>query len=137
MFKYYFSETNEAIYTDALYDAYVKSGSWPIDAVEISAEVAQKFHPSNQPVGQVLGSDINGEPVWVDAPPPSQEEITSKFESEKSALKVLADSEINWRQDAVDAGIATNEESTDLTSWKKYRIMLMRSDLNSGFPEKP
>ena len=137
MFKYYFSVLNKAIYTDALYNAYVESGSWPNDAVEITAEMAQKYHPSNQLVGKVLGSDADGAPCWVDAPPPSQEEIIIKFENDKSALKLSADSEINWRQDAVDAGIATDEESKDLAAWKKYRIMLMRSDLNSGFPEKP
>ncbi|HBM7521157.1 TPA: tail fiber assembly protein, partial [Escherichia coli] len=37
-------------------------------------------------------------------------------------------SEIEWRQDAVDAGIATEEETVSLAEWKKYRVLLMRVD---------
>lgn len=36
-------------------------------------------------------------------------------EAEKSRLRASADSEIEWRQDAVDAGIATEEETVSLT----------------------
>ncbi|EKP7863370.1 tail fiber assembly protein [Escherichia coli] len=49
-------------------------------------------------------------------------------EREKLRLKAVADDEISWRQDAVDAGIATAEETAALSEWKKYRVMLMRVD---------
>ncbi|WP_112203846.1 tail fiber assembly protein [Kluyvera cryocrescens] len=44
----------------------------------------------------------------------------------KSALRGAADNEIDWLQDAVDAGIATDEETALLTNWKAYRVQLMR-----------
>ena len=44
----------------------------------------------------------------------------------KSALRGAADDEIDWLQDAVDAGIATDEETALLTNWKAYRVQLMR-----------
>ncbi|EFO3048909.1 hypothetical protein DQ140_20795 [Escherichia coli] len=45
-----------------------------------------------------------------------------------SSLRAIADAEIAWRQDAVDVGIATEEETAVLADWKKYRVLLMRVD---------
>ncbi|HAT1570430.1 TPA: tail fiber assembly protein [Kluyvera cryocrescens] len=44
----------------------------------------------------------------------------------KNALRAAADDEIAWLQDAVDAGIATDEETALLAAWKAYRVQLMR-----------
>ena len=46
----------------------------------------------------------------------------------KSVSRSSADNEIAWLQDAVDAGIATNEEISLLAAWKTYRVQLMRVD---------
>lgn len=46
----------------------------------------------------------------------------------RAALLATANLEIAWRQDAVDAGIATEEETAALSEWKKYRVLLMRTD---------
>lgn len=46
----------------------------------------------------------------------------------KSLLRATADNEIEWRQDAVDVGIATEEETAAMAEWKKYRVLLMRVD---------
>lgn len=55
-----------------------------------------------------------------------------------SALLTTANTEISWRQDAVDAEIATDEEVSDLAAWKKYRVLLMRVDTtNPIWPEMP
>lgn len=64
----------------------------------------------------------------MDAPPQSEEELIAETESQKAQLRAAADSEIEWRQDAVDAGIATGEETAALAEWKKYRVLLMRVD---------
>lgn len=61
-------------------------------------------------------------------PPPSQAELIELAESEKLQLRVIADDEIAWRQDAVDAEIATEEEIISLAEWKKYRVLVMRVD---------
>lgn len=56
----------------------------------------------------------------------------------KASLRLKADSEIAWRQDAVDAGIATEDETAALSEWKKYRVLLMRVDTSKPeWPEKP
>lgn len=56
-------------------------------------------------------------------------------EAKKSALRSAADNEIEWRQDAVNADIATDEETAALAEWKKYRVLLMRVDTTD--PEWP
>ncbi|WP_336478359.1 tail fiber assembly protein [Escherichia coli] len=61
-------------------------------------------------------------------PAPSKEQIIATNEAKKSQLRSAADKEIVWRQDAVDAGIATGEESVALAEWIKYRVLLMRVD---------
>lgn len=68
----------------------------------------------------------------------SQRELIADSEAMKLSLRLKADSEIAWRQDAVDAGIATEEETAALSEWKKYRVLLMRVDTSKPvWPEKP
>lgn len=45
---------------------------------------------------------------------------------------MAADDEIDWLQDAVDAGIATDEETALLAAWKTYRVQLMRIDTSKA-----
>lgn len=71
-------------------------------------------------------------------PPPSPAELIEQAEAEKLQLRAIADDEIDWRQDAVDAEIATDEETAALTEWKKYRVLLMRVDTtNPDWPTPP
>ncbi|CAM7358296.1 tail fiber assembly protein [Citrobacter sedlakii] len=73
--------------------------------------------------------------------PPSQEELIEQAEAKKLQLRDIADAEIIWRQDAVDVGIATTEETAALSDWKKYRVLLMRVDTSTApdieWPVKP
>lgn len=50
----------------------------------------------------------------------------------KSALRKIADSEIEWRKYAVDKGIATAEESAAFDEWNLYRVLLMRIDTSKA-----
>lgn len=75
------------------------------------------------------------------APPPSsKEELSFTAEVDKARLRAKADSQIVWLQDAVDAAMATDDETASLAAWKKYRIMLMRVDTSAddiAWPENP
>ncbi|ELY5224902.1 tail fiber assembly protein [Yersinia enterocolitica] len=55
----------------------------------------------------------------------------AKANAKKSQLKAIADSEIEWRQDAVDDRSASDKEITALASWRKYRVALMRVDTSN------
>ncbi|MGE4888559.1 tail fiber assembly protein [Yersinia enterocolitica] len=78
--------------------------------------------------GKIISADSNGTPVLLEPQPPTLQELIAQAETKKSLLRTYADSEIAWRQDAVDAGIATDEETAALAEWKKYRVLLMRVD---------
>ncbi|WP_261372493.1 tail fiber assembly protein [Yersinia aleksiciae] len=58
--------------------------------------------------------------------------IDTAADEKKLELKSVADSEINWRQDAVDGGYAEPKEVTNLAAWKKYRVLLMRIDTSKA-----
>ena len=59
-------------------------------------------------------------------PAPNQEQLIAQAVSRKNQLRSVADDEIAWLQDAVDAGIGTDEETALLAAWKTYRVQLMR-----------
>ncbi|EFH1546562.1 tail fiber assembly protein [Escherichia coli] len=61
-------------------------------------------------------------------PAPTPEQLAAQAEDKRIALRAAADSNIAWRQDAVDADIATEKEAAELAEWKKYRVLLMRVD---------
>nr|WP_316390230.1 tail fiber assembly protein [Citrobacter farmeri] len=101
--------------------------SLPSDLTELSEEETRSYWKVSPPDNKKLGSE-NGRPAWVDIPPRTAEELIAMAELERSSLRAIADAEIVWRQDAVDAGIATDEETASLVEWKKYRVLLMRVD---------
>lgn len=132
--KSVYSPSENVVYNASLYENYVKFGTWPKDGVEISDEDAEAFNGGNKPLGKMLSME-SGFLEWVDEPPLSPERQKSDAENMKTTLRANADSEINWRQDAVDIGEATDEEAADLVNWKKYRILLMR--VNTSNPVWP
>ncbi|WP_145519058.1 tail fiber assembly protein [Yersinia bercovieri] len=95
--------------------------------VAVTDEELTTYWRQTPPEGKTLGA-ANSQPVWVNLPPPTHEELVASANAKKSQLKAIADSEIEWRQDAVDAGDASEKEIADLATWRKYRVALMRID---------
>lgn len=122
---YAFSNGN--FYPFSMREVYEVSDSWPIEYIEVGESVFTEFS-ATPPDGKIRGTGDDGMPAWVDIPPPTKEELSAAAELKKANLRIQADSEIDWRQDAVDAGIATGEETAALAEWKKYRVLLMRVD---------
>ena len=62
-------------------------------------------------------------------------------ENKKSALLRTANEKIDYLQDAVDVGLATDAEVNELTEWKKYRVLLNRIDVTTApdidWPDNP
>ena len=58
----------------------------------------------------------------------AQEAAKAAAEKQRAELLSTANNEIAWRQDAVDAEMATDEEKSELAAWRKYRVLLMRVD---------
>ncbi|MDM2913094.1 tail fiber assembly protein [Citrobacter sp. Cpo035] len=121
-------------YPEALKEAYISAGTWPEYAVDVSDEV-MSIYSQYPPKGKMLGTDNNGYPVWIDIPPLSPEELVAQAEQTQRELLTKAESEISWRQYAVDRNKSTAEEAADLIKWQDYRLELMR--VNTSKPEWP
>ncbi|MEX6151118.1 tail fiber assembly protein [Providencia hangzhouensis] len=74
-------------------------------------------------------------------PPVSKEQLIAEAEQKKQSLLSEANNSIAPLQDAVDLGMATDEEKAQLTAWKTYRVSLNRVDISTApdidWPEKP
>ncbi|EEX2874306.1 tail fiber assembly protein [Escherichia coli] len=128
MNNYKWSAKYNAFFPVALLPEY--KATWELsDLVDVSDAVQAEFC-REAPEGKIRGV-VDGMPAWIDIPPPSTAEIAELAEIKKSQLRVVADVEIAWRQDAVDAGIATAEETAALSEWKTYRVLLMRADTSA------
>lgn len=127
-------------YPKALKEAYISAGTWPEHAANVNDEV-MAVYSQYPPEGKMLGTDKNGYPVWVDIPALSAKQLVAQAEQIQRELRTDAESEISWRQDAVDSGIASAEEINALAEWKKYRVLLMRVDISKApdieWPVKP
>ncbi|MEW5123802.1 tail fiber assembly protein [Citrobacter freundii] len=123
---YLFSPSTLGFYPIEMKAEYLNKGSLPSDVIEVSDSVRNEYNFA-PPEGKQLSSSQNM-PIWIDIPPLSGEQLIANAEKHKRECLELANAEIDWRQDAVDTGIATAEETTALSEWKKYRIMLMRVD---------
>jgi hypothetical protein len=65
--SYVFSPSLKAFFATDLRARYDQAGTWPGDAVAVSADDWASFL-TGQPDGKVLGS-VDDAPAWVDAPP--------------------------------------------------------------------
>lgn len=130
--KSVYSPSQHAIYNSAFYTDYQRAGTWPSDGIEISDEDALKFNGSNEPSGKMLDHKDSAL-CWSDRPAPelTKDQLAAQAEQKKSSLRANAESEIEWRRDAIDLQIATDEEAAALVEWKKYRILLNRVDTST------
>lgn len=132
MNQYKYSPSLNLRYLISLLPEYTNKAALPTDMIDISDEMAAEFFDHPSPDGKVRAAGEDGLPGWVDAPAVSHESQVEQAEYQRSQLRAKADSEIAWRQDAVDAGIATAEETAALAEWKKYRVLLMRVDTSKA-----
>lgn len=138
MYKY--SPSENSFYPDDLLDVYEEAGSLPDDLFDAPEELFRTY-TAEPPPGKFRAAGPDGLPMWADIPPPTPEQLKEQAEQLRNSLKGQVDAEIAWRQDAVDAGIATEQEARELMAWKKYRVLLMRIDTSKApdinWPEKP
>ncbi|ENH3197179.1 tail fiber assembly protein [Citrobacter braakii] len=93
-------------------------------------------HISDDEGKRILDSQINGRiqpdddgfPVLVPYPELTKDEQQERAEQQRQVLKSISDTEISWRQYAVERGKATEEEAAALIAWQDYRLDLMRVD---------
>ncbi|EDH7685704.1 tail fiber assembly protein [Salmonella enterica subsp. enterica serovar Virchow] len=116
--------------------------------------------------GEMVYDTTTGNQVYISAPGPLPENVTSvslggeyqkwdgkawvkdeaaetaarlrEAEGTKRRLLQMASGKIAPLQDAVDLGIATDDEKAQLDEWKKYRVLVNRVDTaNPDWPDVP
>ncbi|WP_200405781.1 tail fiber assembly protein, partial [Salmonella enterica] len=76
--------------------------------------------------------------VWVKDEAAEKAAQLRQAEETKSRLLQMASEKIAPLQDAVDLGIATDDEKARLDEWKKYRVLVNRMDTAApDWPERP
>ncbi|AKA61064.1 tail assembly chaperone [Enterobacteria phage JenK1] len=82
----------------------------------------------------------NGD-MWVDDPDAQRAKLVADATQHKTDLLNLADYKISILQDAVTYNLATDEESSMLESWRKFRVLVNRINENDPqniiWPESP
>lgn len=98
----------------------------PGSVVHISDDEGQRILDSQ--INGRIQPDDNGFPVLAPYPQLTKDELQERAEQQQQVLKLIADTEISWRQYAVERGKATEEEAAALIVWQDYRLDLMRVD---------
>lgn len=121
MNKYFYSPGSHGFYQSDIHNLI------PGDAIEINAD---EYHQllDGQQNGMEITQGADGSPILT-AP---VIDYVAQAQQVKNSLRLTADAEISWRQDAVDAGMATEHETATLAEWKKYRVLLMRVDTSKA-----
>ena len=129
-----YSPSNNAFYDTAI------NRDIPEDAINITDQAWVNLL-SGQAEGKLITCGADMRPRLTEQPLPTADELISRSEDKRSRLRAEADTAIQPLQDASDLGIATDAEASQLVAWKKYRVMLMRIDINAAkeivWPEQP
>lgn len=123
--KYFYSPSNGGFYQSQIHIAI------PDDALEITKKDYESLLDGNSK-GKLITAGENGFPVLSEPALPTAEQYTAIAESQKVRLLDTATLKINPLQDAVDLGIATDDEKTQLLAWKKYRVSVNRVDTSEA-----
>ncbi|WP_288444434.1 tail fiber assembly protein [uncultured Serratia sp.] len=141
LYRYYFSKKTGGFYDYSEKEIYeLSENGWPSDAVGIT-DSEYKSLLDGQASGKVVASDDGGRPVLNEPPELTHAELVIISEARRSELMSEATGIIAPLQDAVDMNISTKQEQKKLDEWKKYRVMLNRTDVSLApdimWPEKP
>ncbi|WP_432416153.1 tail fiber assembly protein [Serratia marcescens] len=125
--NYYFSPSELVFLAGVMKKDYVIAGSWPQDAKPIPDALYERY-AVNPPEGMLRGADVNGDPCWLKAPPPTKDELSALASRKKDRCMQQAESRIAPLARAARLGIATEREKTALTQWETYSVLLNRID---------
>lgn len=111
--------------TKGFYDPDIHGDNIPDDAVEVGREYHAELMTA-QANGKLIAANDNGEPVAIDPPPPTADELAVQYRSERDRL--LAESD--WVViKAAEVGEAVPED------WRAYRQALRNVPAQDGFPQ--
>ncbi|WP_196089654.1 tail fiber assembly protein [Enterobacter roggenkampii] len=134
MADYKYSKETNGFYVDGV------SEFIPQDVVSISVEKYNELM-LGQSQGKEIAADKDGNPVSLDPPAATKEQLIIIAEAKRASLMAGASVAISPLQDAVDLGDSTPEEEALLKKLKQYRVELNRLDISKApdisWPVKP
>ncbi|RUT64322.1 hypothetical protein CKG00_14035 (plasmid) [Morganella morganii] len=137
--KYIFDKKTNAFYPVALQQEYENAEMWPESGVGVTEDVFAYFR--NPPEGKMLGSDKQGNPVWVNVPPLTHKQHVAIAETQKQALIAEANQKTQLWQTQLMLDIITAEDKASLTEWMLYVQKVRVVDTSTApdiiWPEKP
>lgn len=107
---YFYSPSENIAYPDELMASYKEARTLPGDPIEITDDTFQEYFVELAPAGKYRTANSRGLPEWADVPPPTKESLVAMAESERQNRLAVATATIAPLQDAVELGIATEEE---------------------------
>lgn len=132
MSNYMFSPSENSFYANSLKNTYDLVGTWPIDGLDISDEVASVFM-GEPPEGMCRIVLDNGLPAWGDIPPPTHDELVVAAENQKQWLIDEAMQSISLIQLKLQAGRKlTASEAARLNAVLDYIDAVAAIDTNTA-----
>lgn len=116
--KTYYSQSDCGFYVEGI-------SNLPEDAKEISEKLWQQLL-EGQSAGKII--DFTCEPPELIEYVRTVEDDIAEATARKAEMRLIADSKIAPLDDAIALGIATAEENVSYDNWRKYRVMLNRTD---------
>ena len=119
---YYSAQDNGFLFL-AEREAYDAAGTWPQDAVRVTAEGWQTYGQQPPPQGMRRGSDDQGRPTWV-KPEVTPEDATAQERAWRDRQLSTTDPLVTRHRDQIEIG-----RSTTLTHEKYQQLQAFRLDL--------
>lgn len=139
--EYYFDGAGKVFYPMSNKQSYVEAGMWPEHGTVVSADTYY-IYGGTPPEGKILSADKNDNPVWVDAPKPTKEELIQAAEYERQRLLKLADATmLDWRTELM-LGEISDANREKLSAWLAYKNDVKSVDVTTdpehvGWPVPP
>lgn len=114
--KIYYSKSTNGFYIDSIHKA------MPDDVIEITQAQHQELI-LGQSNGKIISSDENGNPVLIDPPQPTTEQLADQARAKRDTLLSTSD----WTQ--------VGDAPVDKEAWASYRQALRDIPEQAGFPE--
>lgn len=114
----------------APYDA---AGTWPPDAVEVTAEDWQAFGQTAPPPGMRRGSDDKGRPAWI-TPEVTVEDAQEQERAWRDRQLKATDSLVTRHRDELEADLPTTLNAEQYQQLQRYRLDLRDWPSSGLFP---
>lgn len=133
---YYYSASTNSFYPIFLKSEYEKAGTLPTDLIEVNDDIFDEFSQNKD--GFYRSSDENGYPIWIEIPPPTQQELDQKKEAENTAFLAFeserTEDEIKIYERMRDRNRADADDLAMLELLEDYSIDLKKVTKQEGWP---